>query len=127
MNVIRDNYQADAIAKSARKRLKYMSQWIDQLHQLLIAGLLEGLGLIQKYVEDGVNGLAGFQFEPECQEVLPGSLLVLSQSGIEYRFETGGCRSSVGLGFGRRRVGHVGGLLERIDRRLAITGYNLSA
>ncbi len=89
MNRIRDKYQANAIAYSPRKGVEYMDQWIDPLHQLLIARLLEGLGLIPKYVQDSVDGLAGSQLigEPVGRKVVPGLLLVLVQGGVEHRFE----------------------------------------
>ena len=87
--MIRDTYQANAISKSARKGVEYMDQWIDPLHQVLIARSLEGLGLIPKYVEDRVDGLAGLQLrsEPDGLKVFPGLLLVLDQGGIKHRFE----------------------------------------
>jgi hypothetical protein len=89
MKWIRDKYQANAIAKSVRKGVEYMDQWIDPLHQLLIVRSLEGLGLIPKYVQDRVDGLAGLQLssEPDGLEDLPGLLLVLDQGGIKHRFE----------------------------------------
>ena len=54
-------YQANPRAKSVRKGVEYMDQWIDPSHQLLIARLLEGFGLIPEYVQDGIDGIAGLQ------------------------------------------------------------------
>ena len=66
-----------------------MDQWIDPCHQLSIARSIEVTGLITKYVEDRVDGLAGLQLrcEPDGLEVLPGLILVLDQGGIKHRFE----------------------------------------
>ena len=84
-----------------------MDQWIDPAHQLSIARSIEGIGLIAKYVEDRVDGLAGLQFrcEPDGLKVLPGLVLVLVQGGIKHRFEV------------RGRVGRLGCRLRRALRR----------
>jgi hypothetical protein len=89
MHRIRDKYQANAIAKSVRKGVEYMDQWIDPLHQLPISRSVEGIGLIAKYVEDRVDGLACLRLrsEPDGLYVFPGPLLVHDQGGIKHRFE----------------------------------------
>ena len=61
----RDEYQTNAIAKGVGKGAEYMNQWIDPLHQLLIARSVEGLGLLAKYVQDSVGGLAGLDLKSE--------------------------------------------------------------
>jgi hypothetical protein len=58
-------YQANAITKGVRKGVEYMYQWIDPPHQLLIARLLEGLGLIPKDVHNRVDRIAGLQLSSE--------------------------------------------------------------
>ena len=80
-----------------------MDQWIDPLHQLSISRSIEVFGLIAKYVEDRVDGLARLQLrcEPDGLKVLPSLLLVLDQGGIKHRFEV------------RGRVGRLGSRLRR--------------
>jgi hypothetical protein len=87
--IFMNTHKANSIAKSIGKGVEYMDQWIDPHHQLPIARSLEGIGLIAKYVEDRVDGLACLQLrcEPDGLQVLPGLVLVLDQSGIEHRFE----------------------------------------
>ena len=65
MKWICGKYQADPHAKGVRKGMKYMDQWIDRLHQLLIVRLLKGLGLIPKYVQNRADGIAGLELSSE--------------------------------------------------------------
>jgi hypothetical protein len=105
MKWIHDNYQANDISKSARKGVEYMDQWIDPLHQLLVARFFKGLGLIPKNVQDSVSGPAGLQLigKPMGKKVIPRLLFVLDQGGIKHGCEVrgGGCH------LGGRTLGHI--------------------
>ena len=86
-----------------------MDQWIDPVHQRPIVRSIEGIGLIAKYVEDRVDGLARLKFrcEPDGLKVLPGLVLVLDQGGIKHRFEVRGRVRRLGSRL-RRALGRAG-------------------